>query len=181
MTDEASLQLQSIPGPLPVGGEKRRRWGTEGCGGGVWSEREKWMRGKERNWEESPQQNFCSTQAQQTGLSPVLPACLLSCCTTNCCCCCVKIIWRKQRRLSAWEKMDGLIRTWCRPRTSLIILILLHVAAAQSGKVSSLNDNSYCTSEWFIWWMAPQYTKIGSFWCRCHLPPQTRDCQMFQM
>lgn len=108
------------------------------CGGGVGREREKWMRGTERNSEESPQQNFCSIQAEQTGLSPVLPAWLLSCCTTNCCCCCcVKIVWRKQRRLSAWEKMDGLIRTWCRHRTSLIILILLHVAAAQSGKVSS--------------------------------------------
>lgn len=30
MTDEASLQLQSIPGPLPMGGEKHRRWRTEG-------------------------------------------------------------------------------------------------------------------------------------------------------
>lgn len=54
--------------------------------------------------------------------------------------------------------MDGLIRTWSHDRASLIILILLHVMAAQSGKVSSskklgvrqVNIKSYCISEWFL-------------------------------
>lgn len=148
MTDEASLQLQSIPGPLPVGGEKRRRWGTEGCvcvcmGGGEFG-----VRGRNewegRNITERSHHNktFAVFRHSRRACLQFSPhGCWLSCCTTNCCCCCccccVKIVWRKQRRLSAWEKMDGLIRTWCRHRTSLIILILLHVAAAQSGKVSS--------------------------------------------
>lgn len=43
MTGEMGLQMKSIPGPLPMGGEKRRRWRT-GAGAGVggrWGEREK--------------------------------------------------------------------------------------------------------------------------------------------
>lgn len=99
--EEPWLQLKSIPGPLPMGGEKRRRWRTRGRASGVRGRN--WMRGTERNWEEPPQQNLCSIQALHTGSSPVLSAWPLSRCESNWCCC-VKIVWRKQRRLSAWER-----------------------------------------------------------------------------
>lgn len=60
-------------------GRSARRWGT--WAGRLFELRGRnWMRGTERNWEESPQQNFCSIQALQTGSSPVLYAWLLSRC-----------------------------------------------------------------------------------------------------